>query len=120
MSLETMTAILEPMLVVVCVVTTAFPLWYGLGNRFWVTRAGISIFLTSSVLALAWDLTAFLYFWPPNAGDIETYFWIEFFVFLITIATGLYLLYALWYNRRQGIMITTTTKEERDNDSSTR
>lgn len=118
MSYNTMLHTLQVMLVGVMIITTAFPLWYGLFNKFWVTRAGISIFLTASVLALAWDLTGFLHFW--QGGDIEIYFWIQFTVMLLTQIAGLYLLYALWYNRHKGIMITTTTQEERDNDSSTR
>ena len=111
MSLETMTRVLEVMLVVLCVITTAFPTFYGLRNRFWETRAGLGTFLVTSGLAAAWDLTAFLHFWPGEFS-ITTYFWVQFAVMLYTICAGSYLLYALWYNQRHGQMVTVRPKEE--------
>lgn len=93
----------------VCVVTTMFPFWYGLRNKWWVTRAGIAILVLSIAVAVAWDTTLlFLYWYPP----LEVSFWIQVAVHTITALAGLYILYALWYNRRMGLMITTKEGKE--------
>jgi hypothetical protein len=105
MSLETMTTILEWSLVILCIVVTAFPIWYGFFNRFWQTRAGLSIMLTSSAWALAWDLTAFFH-WFATDLSLEWYFWIQEVVMVLSLVAGFFLLYALWYNRRHGTMVT--------------
>lgn len=120
MSYNTMENILEAMLVVICLVTSAFPLWYGFANRWWTTRAGKAIFWLSFSLAAAWDLTAYLHFWPPDASDLDFYFWTQCVVMAITIVAGVYILYALWYNRSHGTMVTIQTQGEEKEEANDR
>lgn len=100
---------------IVCITLTIFPIWYGFFNRWWTTRAGISILLLSSVAATAWDLTlVFNFIWPTVS--IETAFWIQMIVHVLTIGAGLFLLYALWYNRSHGQMVTVRDEKEQQDD----
>lgn len=106
MSLETMIWWLKWSMAILCVVATVFPVWYGFFNRWWTTKAGMAILLLSIGVAAAWDLTfTFTFLW--TTPSINQAFWIQMSVHVFSIAAGIYVLYALWYNRRHGQMVTT-------------
>jgi len=117
MSVEDLVGLVRWSLWGVAIVTTVFPVWYGLFNAWWSTRAGTSILLLSIALAAAWDLTLLFWYWVPD--DARIALWMQIAVHVLTMAAGLYILYALWYNLRNDRMITTTKEEDRHDRTAT-
>jgi hypothetical protein len=110
MAIDQMITWLKVSLWITCIITTSFPVLYGLGNRWWTTRAGTATLLMSTSLAVAWDTTlVFSLYWRPS---ITVAFWSEVAVHALTSVAGVWLLYALWYNRRHGEIVTVRREKQ--------
>lgn len=92
--------ILQSILIVVCIVTTAFPILY-LRSKWRKYREGRAIMFLSIGVAAAWDLTLLLQHWEWLQIHIWQIFWIQLAVMIYTILAGSYLLYALWKAQKE-------------------